>query len=617
MIARWLVLVLLAPSLWLGWTAEVTRAQEPSGAGPAMAAVEVTVWRSASNPSLLYLSTRPEGGTWVTQNRPLNMSRLSPSGHFHQSNAVGVEVLLANGQEAAVEVMVRRSLSKPSLLYLSTRPEGGTWVMQDRALNMSRLSASGHYHQSGAVRLAVPLAESPDIEWLFADGISSQRRSAIQQEMAEIRDFVADRFGAHASGFTVSVGSDNPGWAVPGFMATTASFWDAAHEYFHVVQSELTGGWFKGPSWLVEGSATYAEEAYDGDLDFRRAVAPSPASHVASIWEPESADPVRLNYHLGFLAADWLVGHAGERSLLDFYRLLPSHDGWEDAFAAAFSLTTEGFYERFDEHRATVAPPLPHVTDDAVTPVAVFVGNVPDHVRSEVQAEMKAVHAFLLERFGAEGTEYSVYVGADWESVAAHHRRLSQNLWWDDRRRSHSLPLPWASGCSSGATGWVIHVIDCGQSPDHSVYIHSYLRVLLEEKEQLDLPPLWMEAGAGAYVALAYAATKGAMLDNALVRHKAAVERSTVPLAELATPDGWAVAKADERVALSIVAVDWLLARVGELTLFDYFRLLPQGTLGLPSQPGVAASAFEEAFGLSLDDFYRQFSVHRSSLTAE
>lgn len=453
--------------------------------------------------------------------------------------------------------------------------------------------------------------------WLFAEGISLERQSEIRQELAEIRDFFADRFGAQASALTVSVGDRDPGRARPGFMATTASFWDAAHEYFHVLQYELAGVRPWGPHWLVEGSATYAEEAYDGDLEFRRAIAPAGASFVSSIRETESANSVRLHYHLGFLAADWLVGHAGEHSLLQYYRLLPDHDGWEDAFAAAFGLTIEEFYEQFEVHRRVVAPPLPHLTDDAVQPVAAFLGDVPDRVRSEIQAEMNSVSSFLAERFGAEATEYSVYVGADWNSVAAHNRRLSQNLWWDDRIRRHSLPLPWGSGCSTGATGWVVHVTGCGHSPAPSVYINSHLRVLLQEKEQLDLPPLWLEAGAGAYIALAYTATTGPGLSAELSRHRSVVEQSTVPLAQLATTDGWEEAGDDERLALSIVAMDWLLRRAGEAALFDYLRLLPEGTLGLPSEVATAASAFEQAFGLTMDEFYDQFDVYRSTLTAE
>ena len=140
----------------------VEEPSEPEEPGePVVANVEVTVWRSVSNPSLLYLSTRPEGGSWTTQNIALDMSALSRSGRFHQSNATAVAVSLAGGGTANVEVTVWRSVSNPSLLYLSTRPEGGSWDTQDAALDMSALSRSGRFHQSDAVVVEVPLPDAP------------------------------------------------------------------------------------------------------------------------------------------------------------------------------------------------------------------------------------------------------------------------------------------------------------------------------------------------------------------------------------------------------------------------------------------------------------------------
>ena len=131
-------------------------------AEPATADVEVTVWRRVSNPSLLYLSTRPEGGRWHTENTALDMSALSSTGRFHQSNAILVTVPLAGGGTATVEVTVWRRVSNPSLLYLSTRPEGGRWHTENTALEMSSLSSSGRFHQSNAVLVTVPLPDAPD-----------------------------------------------------------------------------------------------------------------------------------------------------------------------------------------------------------------------------------------------------------------------------------------------------------------------------------------------------------------------------------------------------------------------------------------------------------------------
>ena len=127
---------------------------------PTTAAVDVTVWRSVSDPSLLYVSTRPEGGRWRTLNTALDMSALSSSGNFHQSNAVRVAVPLTGGGTANVDVTVWRRVSDPSLLYVSTRPEGGRWRTLNTALDMSALSSSGNFHQSNAVRVEVPLGES-------------------------------------------------------------------------------------------------------------------------------------------------------------------------------------------------------------------------------------------------------------------------------------------------------------------------------------------------------------------------------------------------------------------------------------------------------------------------
>ena len=71
--------------------------------------VEVTVWRSVSDPSLLYVSTRPEGGGWRTLNTPLDMSGLSDSRNFHQSNAVRIEVALPEPEPATAACDVSRA----------------------------------------------------------------------------------------------------------------------------------------------------------------------------------------------------------------------------------------------------------------------------------------------------------------------------------------------------------------------------------------------------------------------------------------------------------------------------------------------------------------------------
>jgi len=117
--------------------------------------VEVTVWRSVSNPDALYLSTRVEGGGWRTEDTALDMSERSRSGSFHQSNAIRLEVALEGGATAGVEVTVWRSVANPAAIYVSTRADEGSWRTENTALDMSALSRSRNFHQSNAVRVEV------------------------------------------------------------------------------------------------------------------------------------------------------------------------------------------------------------------------------------------------------------------------------------------------------------------------------------------------------------------------------------------------------------------------------------------------------------------------------
>ena len=119
--------------------------------GPETATVHVAVWRSTSNPANLYLSTRPEGGSWTTHDDdgPLSMSEFG-TGRFERSDdLIAVDIDLGNGSTATVHVAVWRSTSNPANLYLSTRPEGGSWTTHDDdgPLSMSEFG-TGRFERS-------------------------------------------------------------------------------------------------------------------------------------------------------------------------------------------------------------------------------------------------------------------------------------------------------------------------------------------------------------------------------------------------------------------------------------------------------------------------------------
>ncbi len=57
---------------------------------------------------------------------------------------------------------------------------------------------------------------------------------------------------------------------------------------------------------------------------------------------------------LSSVAAHWLADFAGEKALLEYFRLLPSAQTFYEAFEQAFGLTIEKFYEQFEAYRETL-----------------------------------------------------------------------------------------------------------------------------------------------------------------------------------------------------------------------------------------------------------------------
>ena len=64
--------------------------------------VDVQVWQSASDGSRIHLSTRTEGGQWVTHDEPLDMSGLSRSGLWYHSNVLTFDVPISIAAPALV-----------------------------------------------------------------------------------------------------------------------------------------------------------------------------------------------------------------------------------------------------------------------------------------------------------------------------------------------------------------------------------------------------------------------------------------------------------------------------------------------------------------------------------
>ena len=107
------------------------------------------MWQSRSDAERLYISARPAGGSWDgLGTNPLDMGGVSASGVYRYGDI----------SLAGVDVRVWQSRSDAERLYISARPEGGSWHdFGTLPLEMDGESASGRY-RFGDIALSVEAA---------------------------------------------------------------------------------------------------------------------------------------------------------------------------------------------------------------------------------------------------------------------------------------------------------------------------------------------------------------------------------------------------------------------------------------------------------------------------
>jgi len=301
----------------------------------------------------------------------------------------------------------------------------------------------------------------PEAEIVFLGDFTDEEKRAITREVMSVQVSFADRFGEVTSEFTLYISTDFealneayrewldpeyrqrgvelPSWFRCGgrappkaiFITLEACVEDQrarggpiAHEYFHVLQHHL--GWVGGsrgwPYWLLEGAAEYASAHYHEEqgrstLSHRREVARVEwgalglcfpgrglCNQGRNIQGPDLtglADLV-LQYHVGFLAVDWLVDRKGEQALIEFFR----QGGGQHEFEGAFGMTPEEFADAFEEYwRETASPFELKITGKVLDPEGGPVAYVQVHIVTEVEDE----RIFVMGGRANSRGEFEVY----------------------------------------------------------------------------------------------------------------------------------------------------------------------------------------------------------------
>ena len=136
-----------------GVASAITFAQSGSTAN-----VEVRVWQRVSDAQALYISARPEGGSWRTLGTiPLGRGEASAYARSASGSYRYSDITLA---EVRVDVRVWQRLSDARRLYISARPVSGSWrTLGTIPLDMSGRSSTGTYRY-GDIIVRVPLSAS-------------------------------------------------------------------------------------------------------------------------------------------------------------------------------------------------------------------------------------------------------------------------------------------------------------------------------------------------------------------------------------------------------------------------------------------------------------------------
>ena len=115
------------------------------------------VWQRISDARALYISARPEGGSWRTLGTiPIDMSGISGSRAYRYGD-ITVTVPRAGTSAAVVEVRVWQRVRDDLSLYISARPRGGSWgTLGTIPLDMSGRSSTGTFRY-GDITVRVPL----------------------------------------------------------------------------------------------------------------------------------------------------------------------------------------------------------------------------------------------------------------------------------------------------------------------------------------------------------------------------------------------------------------------------------------------------------------------------
>ena len=327
-----------------------------------------------------------------------------------------------------------------------------------------------------------------------------------------------------------------------------------------------------------------------------------------------------------FFATEFLAVQASLQSIFDYYGSLRGGLGWREAFRAAFGMAIEEFYQLFEEHRAAGFPkddcptlPLLVTLPDSPNYTFWYVGpNVPREYVEEIVYGTQLMHEYASERvLSEEGGRIGVYLPEDMDTLVNITSRLTgssleaQREYWDP-----GFARPGHTGITDSS--WIITNTFSSKyaktPPERRIKVaaHEMFHVYQAELSGLlfrggdEVPPTgprWLRDGSAEFFAYK-ALDTGGIVSYDTERNTSFIEsaeRENRPLSDMENQSG--IRGVSYRFFL--LAVELLAHHAGEDAIIRFHAL---------QQPGTTwQEAFQEAFGMTAEEFYDRFEEHRAA----
>jgi len=215
------------------------------------------------------------------------------------------------------------------------------------------------------------------------------------------------------------------------------------------------------------------------------------------------------------------------------------------------------------------------------TPQVRFLGDVQADRETRLRRTVAAAQAFYANRFGVVTSDFAFYFANDRESLVSTYKQITGQ----EPRRG------FCGGIRSGVV--LIDLSIC--LPISHEYFH-IIQQKLSNDRHLRIPR-WLVEGSAVYADFQrrYSNGRASYLDQ--YHFMWASEGTTI-----SSENTHSIKGADAQW-LGYIAMEWLAAEAGEQSIIDYFAALG----ATPDWEAV----FEQAFGLSIGDFYVEFEEYR------